>query len=158
VLLALLGHFGADRAINTLLTPVTAWWLGLPLALGVPILFGVLRKELSLLMIYQAMGTQDLGSVLAPLQMLVLLAFISFYVPCVSTFAVMLKNPGPARRLAVGVDFGRRRAAGGRPAAVCRRRAGIAGALTAGGLEYPDRSRGIQHGGFRCRTSISTAP
>ena len=94
VLLALLGHFGADQAINALLTPVTAWWLGLPLALGVPILFGVLRKELSLLMIYQAMGTADLGSVLAPLQMLVLLAFISFYVPCVSTFAVMLKTLG----------------------------------------------------------------
>jgi ferrous iron transport protein B len=32
--------------------------------------------------------------VLAPLQMFVLLAFISFYVPCVSTFAVMLKTIG----------------------------------------------------------------
>ena len=41
-----------------------------------------------------ALGTADLGSVLAPLQMLVLLAFISFYVPCVSTFAVMLKTLG----------------------------------------------------------------
>jgi ferrous iron transport protein B len=66
----------------------------LPLALGVPILFGVLRKELSLLMIYQALGTQELGTVLAPVQMFVLLAFISFYVPCVSTFAVMLKTIG----------------------------------------------------------------
>jgi ferrous iron transport protein B len=94
VLLALLGHFGADAVVNTALTPITVWWLGLPLALGVPILFGVLRKELSLLMIYQALGTQDLGTALAPLQMFVLLAFISFYVPCVSTFAVMLKTIG----------------------------------------------------------------
>ncbi len=94
VLLALLGHYGADGFVNAVLTPVTVWWLGLPLALGVPILFGVLRKELSLLMIYQALGTQELGAVLAPLQMFVLLAFISFYVPCVSTFAVMLKHLG----------------------------------------------------------------
>ena len=55
VVLALLHHIGADSAINTLLTPVTSWWMGLPLVLGVPILFGILRKELSLLMIYQAL-------------------------------------------------------------------------------------------------------
>ena len=34
VVLALLTHVGADSVINTLLTPVTVWWLGLPLALG----------------------------------------------------------------------------------------------------------------------------
>jgi ferrous iron transport protein B len=94
VVLALLGHVGAEALINTLLAPVTTWWLGLPVALGVPLLFGVLRKELSLLMIYQALGTQELGGVLSPVQMFVLLAFISFYVPCVSTFAVMLKTIG----------------------------------------------------------------
>jgi len=94
VVLALLGHVGADDAINRLLTPVTVWWLGLPLALGMPLLFGVLRKELSLLMIFQALGTQNLDAVLTSLQMFVLLAFISFYVPCVSTFAVMLKAIG----------------------------------------------------------------
>jgi len=41
VVLALLNHFGADVVINVLLTPITQWWLGLPLVLGVPILFGV---------------------------------------------------------------------------------------------------------------------
>ena len=53
VVLALLNHVGADSAINALLTPVTTWWLGLPAVLGVPILFGVLRTELSLVMIYR---------------------------------------------------------------------------------------------------------
>jgi ferrous iron transport protein B len=94
VLLALLSHVGADDVVNTLLTPVTAWWLGLPVVLGVPLLFGVLRKELSLLMIYQALGTQEIGTRLDSVQMIVLLLFISFYVPCVSTFAVMLKTIG----------------------------------------------------------------
>lgn len=94
VVLALLNHVGADQLINTLLMPVSVWWLGLPLALGVPLLFGVLRKELSLLMIYQALGTQDIGNLLDSAQILTLLLFLTFYVPCVSTFAVMLKTIG----------------------------------------------------------------
>jgi ferrous iron transport protein B len=94
VLLALLNHFGADGVINTLLKPVTVWLLGLPLALGVPLLFGVLRKELSLLMIYQALGTQEIGNLLDTAQIVTLLLFLTFYIPCVSTFAVMLKTVG----------------------------------------------------------------
>jgi ferrous iron transport protein B len=94
VVLALLGHFGADGVINTLLTPLTSWWLGLPLVLGLPLLFGVLRKELSLLMIFQALGTQDINTVLGTVQILTLLVFITFYVPCISTFAIMNKTLG----------------------------------------------------------------
>lgn len=94
VVLALLAHVGTDVVVNSLLTPVTVWWLGLPLALGVPLLFGVLRKELSLLMIYQALGTQDIDRLLDPVQMITLLVFLSFYIPCISTFAVMLRMVG----------------------------------------------------------------
>jgi len=94
VVLALLAHFGADAVINALLTPVTHWWLGLPIALGVPILFGVLRKELSLLMVFQALGTQEIGALLDWVQIATFLVFLTFYVPCVSTFAVMLRVIG----------------------------------------------------------------
>ena len=94
VVLALFSHFGADAWINLALTPVTTWWLGLPVALGVPILFGVLRKELSLLMVFQALGTQDLASVMDVTQIATFLVFLIFYVPCVSTFAMMLKLLG----------------------------------------------------------------
>jgi ferrous iron transport protein B len=94
VLLALLHHVGADAAINTVFIPVTSWWLGLPVVLGVPILFGVLRKELSLLMIYQALGTFEVGTVLDWVQLMTLLLFLTFYIPCISTFAVMLKTIG----------------------------------------------------------------
>ncbi len=94
VIMALLSHFGADALINTVLTPVSVWWLGLPVVLGVPILFGVLRKELSLLMIYQALGTFEIGSQMDWVQIMTFLVFLTFYVPCVSTFAVMLKTIG----------------------------------------------------------------
>jgi ferrous iron transport protein B len=100
IVLALLGHFGADRWINAALLPVTSWWLGLPVVLGVPILFGVLRKELSLLMIYQALGTQDIAPLLDRVQIFTFLVFLTFYIPCVSTFAVMLKMLGRREALA----------------------------------------------------------
>lgn len=99
IVLALLRHVGAEAAINTLFTPVTSWWLGLPAVLGVPILFGVLRKELSLLMVFQALGTFDIGAHLDWVQIMTFLIFLTFYVPCVSTFAVMLKTIGRQQAL-----------------------------------------------------------
>lgn len=94
VVLALFSHFGFDLWINRLLTPITVWWLGLPAALGVPLLFGVLRKELSLLMVFQALGTQELTDVMRPSEIATFLVFLTFYVPCVSTFAMMMKLLG----------------------------------------------------------------
>jgi len=94
IVLALLHHVGADAWINQALTPISVWALGLPAVLGVPILFGVLRKELSLLMIYQALGTFEIGQLLDWVQISTFLVFLMFYVPCVSTFAVMLKVIG----------------------------------------------------------------
>jgi ferrous iron transport protein B len=104
--LALLTHLGADRFLNAALAPLTTVWLGLPPALGVPLLFGVLRKELSLLMIFQALGTQDVGGVLDPTQIMTLLLFVTFYVPCLSTFAVMVRALGTRQALrSVGISL-----------------------------------------------------
>jgi len=80
--------------INAALAPITVWALGLPVVLGVPILFGVLRKELSLVMIYQALGTFEVGQLLNTTQISTFLVFLLFYIPCVSTFAVMLRVIG----------------------------------------------------------------
>lgn len=107
IILALLGHFGADTVINSILKPISHWWLGLPVVLGVPILFGILRKELSLLMVYQALGTFDVGSQLDWVQIMVFLVFLTFYFPCVSTFAVMLRTLGKKQALqSVGISVG----------------------------------------------------
>jgi len=94
IVLALLQFMGGDQVINTALSPITTWSLGLPMVLGVPILFGVLRKELSLVMIYQALGTFDVGQALDWIQISTFLAFLLFYIPCISTFAVMVKVIG----------------------------------------------------------------
>jgi ferrous iron transport protein B len=85
--------------MNAALAPLTTAWLGLPAALGVPLLFGVLRKELSLLMLFQALGTQDVGAVLDATQLMTLLLFVTFYVPCLSTLAVMVRALGSRQAL-----------------------------------------------------------
>jgi len=107
VVLALLNHLGADAAINALLSPMTHWWLGLPVVLGVPLAFGVLRKELSLLMLYQAFGGLEVDRYLDPVQLITLLVFLIFYVPCISTFAVLVKTLGRRSAWAsVGLSVG----------------------------------------------------
>jgi ferrous iron transport protein B len=114
VLLALLAEVGVDRAVDAVLSPLTWGWLGLPVALGVPLLFGVLRKELSLVMIYQALGNTDLAAALTPLQIFTFLVFLTLYVPCLSTFAVMVKAVGRREAaLSVLLSVGVALAAGG---------------------------------------------
>lgn len=94
LLLALLQYNALDHFLNQLLIPITVWALGLPQELGVPIVFGVLRKELSLLMMYQALGTDMVLQVMDKIQLYVFLIFLNFYIPCISTFAIMLKVIG----------------------------------------------------------------
>ena len=87
------------RIVNALLSPLTNGWLGLPVALGVPLLFGVLRKELSLLMVYQALGGFDIAAFLGSAQIFTFLVFLTLYVPCLSTFAVLVKTVGRRQAL-----------------------------------------------------------
>ncbi|RXL35203.1 ferrous iron transport protein B, partial [Citrobacter sp. AAK_AS5] len=51
VVLGLLEWFHAHDYINALLSPLTVTVLGLPAAVGMTLVFGVLRKELTLVML-----------------------------------------------------------------------------------------------------------
>jgi Fe2+ transport system protein B len=61
---------------------------------GVTLVFGILRKELSLVMLGQALGTTDVARVLSTTQILVFTLFITFYTPCVATVAAIMKETG----------------------------------------------------------------
>jgi ferrous iron transport protein B len=45
-------------------------------------------------MIYQALGSFDIGSYMDWIQIMTFLIFLTFYIPCISTFAVMLRTIG----------------------------------------------------------------
>lgn len=91
--LGLIEYFGWEATINTVLRPLT-WALGLPSAVGLTLIFGVLRKELSLLMLMQALGTTDVGAVMTAGQILAFVLFVSYYVPCLATLATLGRELG----------------------------------------------------------------
>lgn len=100
IVMSLLEHFDVSRFLNAAVLPIT-WSLGLPLALGVPLVFGIFRKELTLVMLFAALGTMDVASVLSHAQMFVFALFTLFYVPCIATIAVLRREFGTLRTASV---------------------------------------------------------
>jgi len=94
IVLSLLQVSGLEAVINRGLSPLTVTLLGLPVAVGMTLVFGVLRKELSLMMLVQALGTTAVATVMTPVQMITFALFVVFYVPCVATLAVLWREVG----------------------------------------------------------------
>jgi len=96
IVLALMQFFRLDTSVNLVLAPLVEGALGLPRDLGVTLIFGFLRKELSLIMMLQALGTdyQSLMTIISRQQLIVFTVFISFFIPCLSTVAMIWKEIG----------------------------------------------------------------
>jgi ferrous iron transport protein B len=77
-----------------LLSPVTVVWLGLPVVTGITLIFGVLRKELALIMLANLFGTTNFAQFLTPVQMIVFTLVVMFYIPCTATIAALIKEFG----------------------------------------------------------------
>lgn len=99
-ILAALNYFDAAVVFNWLVRPVT-WSLGLPTEVGVPLIFGILRKELSLVMLGQALGTVNFDMALSIPQMVTYATFVMFYLPCLATLAVLRRELGTRSMLAI---------------------------------------------------------
>ncbi|MBN2153546.1 MAG: ferrous iron transport protein B [Candidatus Lokiarchaeota archaeon] len=81
---------------NIVLSPITVAWLGLPLITGVFLVYGVLRKELTLVLLEVLAASMGFAivDILTPLQMLVFCMVTMLYVPCVATVVVMARESG----------------------------------------------------------------
>jgi len=88
-------------AISDFISPVTVAWLGLPAVTGILLIFGVLRKELILVMLAAFLGTTNFSEALSSQQMMTLAVVSMFYVPCVATISVLWKDYGWKRAMAV---------------------------------------------------------
>ena len=91
VVLAILDRLNFSQWFNVLTRPIT-WLLGLPSAVGVPLIFGILRKELSLIMLRQALDVTDFSKGLTDVQMITFAVFVVFYVPCLATLVTLKKE------------------------------------------------------------------
>jgi ferrous iron transport protein B len=83
---------GVLQPINQLLSPITVFWLGLPLIGGILLIFGAARKELILLTAVAIFG-KDLTVVFTPAQLMVL-ALVGVIYPCFATIGVLTKEFG----------------------------------------------------------------
>jgi ferrous iron transport protein B len=92
-ILSLAEHWQLDQVVNQFLRPVTGI-LDLPETVGTTLIFGIMRKELSLLMLMQAVGTTNMATVMTPAQMLTFTMFVVFYIPCLATIAVLWREIG----------------------------------------------------------------
>ena len=80
--------------VESWMSPITVWWLGLPAAAGVVLIFGVLRKELTLILLGSLLGTTNYALILTPVQMFVFAFVVMVYVPCIATIAALVKEFG----------------------------------------------------------------
>jgi ferrous iron transport protein B len=93
VILSLLKYYKLVSLLNQALAPLTSL-LGLPSVVGTTLIFGIMRKELSLVMLNEALGTTQLQTVLTQTQLLTFTVFVLFYIPCASTIAALSREIG----------------------------------------------------------------
>jgi len=80
--------------IANIFSPITVTWLGLPVVTGIALIFGVLRKELTLIMLATLFGTTNFAQVMNPIQMIVFTLVVMLYIPCIATIGALIKEFG----------------------------------------------------------------
>jgi ferrous iron transport protein B len=94
VLLEILVIFNALDPINLIMYPITVLWLGLPSIVGVLLIYGILRKELTLVLLIllaNNVGVPLLG-LMTPIQMFVFSLVTMIYIPCFATIVLIAKQ------------------------------------------------------------------
>ncbi|MDH5816526.1 MAG: ferrous iron transport protein B [Candidatus Nezhaarchaeota archaeon] len=89
--------------IVSAMEPLIVGLLGLPAEAAVPLIFGFLRKELALVMLAEALRTYDFSLVMTPSQMYVFALVVAIYIPCVATFAALVREFGWIRALSISL-------------------------------------------------------
>ena len=85
---------GLINLVQDALYPITVLWLGLPAVTGVVLIFGILRKELTLILLASLTGSSNFTHILTPTQMFVFAFVVMIYVPCIATISVLAKEFG----------------------------------------------------------------
>ena len=97
MVIILAGMVGVLDFVQGFMSPVMVFWLGLPSVSGVVLIFGILRKELTLILLASMLGTSNFALILTPVQMLVFAFVVMLYIPCIATIAVLVKEFGYKR-------------------------------------------------------------
>jgi len=88
------------------LSPLTVTWLGLPAITGIALIFGVLRKELTVIMLATLLEVKptDLAQYMTPIPQMVVFTLVAMlYIPCIATIAALAKEFGWKKALFITV-------------------------------------------------------
>ncbi len=88
---------------NDALRPITVEWLGLPSAVGILLIFGLVRKELTILMLAVIFQTTNFASIMSPVQLIVLSLVTMIYVPCLAVILCLAKEFGWKKTAAIAI-------------------------------------------------------
>ena len=94
VILSLMDFYGFNDVFNSIMAPLTSVLLGLPISAGTPLILSILRKELALIMLSEALGTWNLSDVLTETQMFTFAVFTTFFIPCFTSMGMIVKELG----------------------------------------------------------------
>jgi ferrous iron transport protein B len=88
--------------------PIMTLWLGLPAVAAIPLIFGILRKELTLVLLSTTLAAVGLGlTSLTPVQMIVFALVVMIYIPCLATIAACKREFGWKKALGMAaIDIG----------------------------------------------------
>jgi len=80
-------------------SPFMNGWLGLPAEASIPLIFGILRKELTLILFSELIQIESLTHI----QMVVFSLVVMIYIPCLATIAACKREFGWRKALAITV-------------------------------------------------------
>lgn len=92
---------GFLNPVNDLLSPVTVLWLGLPAVIGITLIFGIVRKELTILTLAVIFHTTNFATIMSPVQLIILALVSMLYIPCISVILVLASEFGWKKALAI---------------------------------------------------------
>jgi ferrous iron transport protein B len=103
LIIEVLRVFGLLELLGMVMAPLITGWLGLPEITSIPLVFGILRRELTLILLADIAGTVNFDLVLTPVQMIVFALVTMIYIPCIATIGALLREFGWKRTLIIVV-------------------------------------------------------
>jgi ferrous iron transport protein B len=89
--------------INDVLSPITVGWLGLPEVTGILLIFGIVRKELIVLMLAVLLHTTNFAIAMSSIQLIVLALVSMIYIPCLALILMLIKEFGWKRASIISI-------------------------------------------------------
>ncbi|MEM2637441.1 MAG: ferrous iron transport protein B [Candidatus Korarchaeota archaeon] len=103
IIITALTQAGLVELVNLTLSPITVYVLGLPAFLGITLIFGLIRKEMTVELLVVLAGTTNFLEILSPVQLWIFALFITLYFPCIGTFIALWKEYRVKFALAVAI-------------------------------------------------------